>query len=118
MVKKSFNFFLKGFLIFFIFCFSFFELKNLPPVKKEPISLQVATSHRTYSINSRDDEKRNLVQEIIEPAITSDDVLPFMDLVRSLLVQYPQIKQYEMQKKIINNLYDGLMNNKAAKNNK
>lgn len=44
-----------------------------------------------------------------------DDILPFMDLVRSLIIQYPKISQLEMQKKIINNLYDGLMDNEGPK---
>lgn len=69
----------------------------------------------------RDDVKRNPVTYNVNNqsengfmmADPSDGILPFMDLVRSLLIQYPQIRQFEMQKKIINNLYDGLMNNKG-----
>lgn len=89
-------------------------MKNLPPVKREP-GPSLASSSKTYSVSSRDDDKRNLMHEMVDPSITSsDDVLPFMDLVRSLLIQYPQIRQYEMQKKIINNLYDGLMNSRTS----
>lgn len=38
-----------------------------------------------------------------------DDFSPFMDLIRSLLFQYPRMNQLSMQKKIISDLYDGLM---------
>lgn len=40
----------------------------------------------------------------------NDNFSPFMNLVHSLLSQYPQNNQLSMQKKIVSDLYDGLMN--------
>lgn len=42
--------------------------------------------------------------------IMNDNFSPFMNLCHSLLSQYPQIHQLSMQKKIVSDLYDGLMN--------
>lgn len=101
----------KFFLIIFIFWLSFSELKNnFPLVKTENISI-------AGSLSSRDDQKcvtgtnntNNQSENEFMKIDPSDGILPFMDLVRSLLIQYPQIRQLEMQQKIINSLYDGLI---------